>query len=114
MDVELVLLIRLLTKYAYQLAQSNQNGIMATLKRDQHSPYKWHIDHVELALVANKIRKVPKHFISENQMFVTDEGIQHIAPLIIGEETTHYHYGIPQYSQFIYQQLIQNRDKVYD
>ena len=103
-----------LTKYAYQLAQSNQSGIMTTLVRDQHSPYKWHTDHVDLALVANKIRNIPKHFISENQMFVTKECIQHIAPLIIGEEKAHYQDGIPKYSQFIYQQLLLDRDKTHD
>ncbi len=48
-----------LGKAAVELALSGHNAIMPIIKREQDSPYRWSIDHVPLADVANQEKSMP-------------------------------------------------------
>lgn len=49
----------------------------------------------DIADIANKIRYVPREFINERGNNVTDECIDYIMPLILGEVSPSYEHGLP-------------------
>lgn len=86
-----------LGKAAVELALSGHNAIMPIIKREQDSPYRWSISHVALADVANQEKTMPKNFISEDGMGITEHCRRYLAPLIQGEAYPVYKNGLPNY-----------------
>ncbi|MBQ7761042.1 MAG: 6-phosphofructokinase [Clostridia bacterium] len=81
-------------KYAVRLAEEGQGGKMVTMVRAQ-GEYKIEYSCVDASQVANKVKLVPKHFINEDGNNVTEECINYIAPLIMGERKISYENGMP-------------------
>ncbi|WP_058445350.1 6-phosphofructokinase [Legionella feeleii] len=86
-----------LGKAAVELALSGHNAIMPIIKREQDSPYRWSIDHVSLAEVANQEKSMPAEFIGADGMSITEACRCYLAPLIQGEAYPPYKNGLPDY-----------------
>lgn len=86
-----------LGKAAVELALSGHNAIMPIIKREQDSPYRWSIDHVSLAEVANQEKSMPAEFIGADGMSITEACRRYLAPLIQGEAYPPYKNGLPEY-----------------
>lgn len=86
-----------LGKAAVELALSGHNAIMPIIKREQDSPYRWSIDHVPLADVANQEKSMPAEFIAADGMGITEACRRYLAPLIHGEAYPPYKNGLPDY-----------------
>ncbi|MCP8352522.1 diphosphate--fructose-6-phosphate 1-phosphotransferase [Candidatus Synchoanobacter obligatus] len=94
-----------LAEHAYLIAEKGKTGLMACIVRESTTPYTWHTSHIPLQDIAGKTRYLPSEFISQDQMFVSDACIDYLQPLIEGEEQTPYVAGVPDYSQFIYNNI---------
>ena len=70
-------------------------GKMMSFDREQGSVYSVSVSAKEIALAANAVRSVPRHFINQKGNGVTDECLSYIAPLILGERTPKYENGLP-------------------
>lgn len=86
-----------LGKAAVELALKGQNAIMPIIIREQDSPYQWSIGQVPLSDVANQEKTMPKEFISEDGMGITEACRRYLAPLIQGEAYPPYSHGLPEY-----------------
>ncbi|VEG90689.1 6-phosphofructokinase [Legionella spiritensis] len=82
---------------AVELAVNGYNAVMPIIKREQDSPYRWSIDHVPLADVANQEKAMPPEFIGEDKMSITEACRRYLAPLIQGEAYPPYKNGLPDY-----------------
>lgn len=86
-----------LGKAAVELALEGKNAIMPIIVREQDAPYRWSIGHVPLSEVANQERAMPKEFIREDGMGITEACRRYLAPLIKGEAYPPYINGLPDY-----------------
>ena len=80
--------------YAVRLAENGQGGKMATMVRTE-GEYKIEYSYTDASQVANKVKLVPRRFINEEGNNVTEECINYIAPLIMGERKIEYENGMP-------------------
>ena len=58
------------------------SGFMATILRKPGEEYRSYFDKVPLEKVANSVRHLPSHWISEDGLDVTDDFIRYAMPLI--------------------------------
>ena len=86
-------------KAAANMALNNKNGFMPVICRDSNSPYSWSIRESELIHIANKEKTVPANFISEDGFRISQNGVDYLKPLTIGESYPKYRDGIPVYEQ---------------
>ena len=86
-----------LGRAAVKLALGGHSGVMAALVRTSSKPYRWKIEPVPLADVANHEKKMPASFISPDGFHITDACRQYLAPLIGGEDYPPYRRGLPDY-----------------
>ena len=86
-------------KVAANMALNNKNGFMPVICRDSNSPYSWSIKESELMHIANKEKTVPANFISEDGFRISQNGVDYLKPLTIGESYPKYRDGIPVYEQ---------------
>ncbi|HZF17266.1 MAG TPA: 6-phosphofructokinase [Steroidobacteraceae bacterium] len=85
-------------KAAVELAIKGHNAIMPMIKRVSSRPYRWKIDHVPLAKVANVEKHVPRNFITEDGFGITAACRRYLEPLIAGEDYPPYRNGLPAYA----------------
>lgn len=78
-------------------ATSGANGVMPAIIRISQDPYKWETRAVELELVANHEKFMPRDFISEDGFHITQKCREYLIPLITGEEYPDYENGLPKY-----------------
>jgi len=69
---------------AVQIAFEDGTGYMATTLRKKQDKYEAYFDKVDLELVANSERFLPKSWIDKNGIDVTDDFIKYAQPLIQG------------------------------
>ncbi|MFO7276566.1 MAG: 6-phosphofructokinase [Pseudomonadota bacterium] len=84
-------------KAAVELAVKGVNAVMPTIVRKSSRPYKWTIGHVPLAEVANREKKVPREYITEDGFGITEACRRYLEPLIAGEAYPPYKNGLPDY-----------------
>ncbi len=82
--------------YAVKLAEEGKGGKMVTMVRSQ-GEYKIDYSFTDASLVANNVKLVPPHFINKDGNNVTEECINYIAPLIMGERKISYENGMPNH-----------------
>ena len=75
---------------------------MMVILRDSETnePYSSVYGHMDIDLIANKTKYVPKHYINERGNQVTDECLRYILPLICGECYPEYKDGLPVFFSF--------------
>ena len=86
-----------LGRRAVEMALDGQNAVMAAIVRDTGTPYRWHIEPVALAEVANREKKLPREFIDGDGFFITAACRDYLLPLIDGEDYPPYRGGLPCY-----------------
>jgi ATP-dependent phosphofructokinase / diphosphate-dependent phosphofructokinase len=84
-------------KAAVELAVKGQNAVMPAIIRKSSKPYRWKIEPVQLAKVANVEKKVPRDFITADGFGITAKARTYLAPLIAGEDYPPYKNGLPDY-----------------
>ena len=84
-------------KAAVELAVKGINAVMPVIVRKASKPYKWTIGHVPLAEVANREKKLPREYITEDGFRITDACRRYLEPLVSGEAYPPYRDGLPQY-----------------
>ena len=70
---------------------------MAAIERISNDPYQWVIKSADVADIANEAKSVPVEWINETGNDVTNEMIDYLRPLIIGEVSLQYKDGLPVY-----------------
>lgn len=95
---------------AYALGQAaveaildGKDAIMPTIERVSNNPYRWTIGEAPLADVSNIEKALPKAFISEDGMHITQAAKDYLAPLVQGEAYPPYQHGLPDYAHYQHQ-----------
>jgi 6-phosphofructokinase 1 len=86
-----------LGKAAVELAVKGRNSVMPTIVRKSSKPYKWAVGVAELKDVANREKMMPREFITEDGLGITQKCRNYLAPLVQGEDYPPYRNGMPQY-----------------
>ena len=74
--------------------------MMVILRTEEDGEYASVYGHMDIDLIANKTKHVPKEFINEEGNNVTDECLAYILPLIKGEMYPTFKDGMPVYFRF--------------
>lgn len=85
---------------AVETAVAGKSGVMATVRRLSNHPYLLVYESADIEKIANLERKVPSAWISQDGLDVTDEMIEYLRPLILGEPAIFQNGGIPVYFSF--------------
>jgi len=84
-------------KAAVELALKGKNAVMPTIVRKSSEPYRWGIGQAPLAIVANREKKLPRNFITDDGFGITAACRRYLQPLIGGEDYPPYRQGLPAY-----------------
>lgn len=84
-------------KAAVELAIAGRNAVMPAIIRKSSKPYRWTVEPVPLADVANVEKKVPRDFITADGFGITEKCRRYLEPLIAGEDYPPYRNGLPDY-----------------
>ena len=84
-------------KAAVDYAVAGMNAVMPAIIRKSSRPYRWKIEPVPLASVANVEKKVPRQFITADGFGITAPARRYLEPLIAGEDYPPYEKGLPAY-----------------
>lgn len=86
---------------ATKLAFSGESGKMAAYVRcAEGENYHCDVKGMDVTLIANAIKKVPREFINEDENGITDKCVEYLMPLIAGECEIPYKNGIPCHFEF--------------
>ena len=86
-------------KAAVEFALAGKNAVMPTIVRESNSPYRWSVGEARLGDVANVEKKMPRDYITDDGFRITAKAREYFAPLVVGEDYTPYHNGLPQYAR---------------
>ena len=82
-------------------AQGVSREMMVILRDSEgNEEYSSVFGHMDIDLIANKTKYVPKHFINDRGNNVSDECLKYILPLIKGECYPEYSNGLPVFFEF--------------
>lgn len=84
-------------KAAVEYAVKGLHAVMPAIVRRSSRPYRWKIEPVPLADVANVEKKVPRNFITADGFGITAACRRYLLPLIAGEDYPPYRKGLPDY-----------------
>ncbi len=84
---------------AVRYAVAGKNAVMAAIKRTSQAPYRWKIEPVPLAKVANKEKMMPRNFITKDGFHITSACRAYLSPLIAGEAPQPYRNGLPAFAR---------------
>jgi 6-phosphofructokinase 1 len=84
---------------AVRYAVAGKTAVMAAIKRTSQKPYRWKVEPVPLAKVANHEKMMPRRFISADGFHITQACRDYLSPLIAGEDSPPYRNGLPVYPQ---------------
>ena len=84
-------------KAAVEYAVRGMNGVMPAIIRKSNRPYRWKIEPVPLAAVANVEKKLPRGFITADGFGITAACRRYLQPLVAGEDYPPYRDGLPDY-----------------
>ncbi|MBE6572505.1 MAG: 6-phosphofructokinase [Ruminococcaceae bacterium] len=83
------------------LAFSGESGKMAAyVRRGEGKNYCCDVEGMDVTLIANAIKKVPREFINDDENGITDKCVEYLMPLIAGECEIPYKNGIPCHFEF--------------
>jgi 6-phosphofructokinase 1 len=84
---------------AVELALAGKNAVMPVIVRKSSRPYRWSIDSVSIAAVANREKMVPRNYITADGFGITAACRRYLEPLIGGEDYPPFKAGIPVYAK---------------
>ena len=76
-------------------ALEGRDGFVTAIRRLDDEPYRWDIVPVEATAVADRERRLPQAFITDDGMQISDAGRRYLAPLIVGERPIDCAHGLP-------------------
>ncbi|WP_137940180.1 6-phosphofructokinase [Chitinivorax sp. B] len=82
---------------AVAMALDGRHGLMPAIRRLSDIPYQWDIIGVPLQDVITGDRFVPREFIADDGLHLSDAGRRYLQPLIEGEDIPTFARGLPQY-----------------
>ena len=82
---------------AVKAAIDGKTAVMMTINRADSEKYSVYFDSADISGIANGVKGVPTQFINEQGNGVTDECINYLAPLILGEVSPEYENGLPKH-----------------
>ncbi len=82
---------------AVKAAIDGKTAVMMTINRADSEKYSVYFDSADISGIANGVKGVPTEFINEQGNGVTDECINYLAPLILGEVSPEYENGLPKH-----------------
>ena len=82
---------------AVSAAYEGASGVMVSLKRVNNDPYQCITELVDIHDVANYEKKVPRHWIDEENLTMRQEFFDYVLPLIDAEVSPMYVRGLPQH-----------------
>lgn len=82
-------------KVAVERAAEGANGVMTVIQRTSDNPYQWRVGDVPIEEVANRERLLPAEFLDPSRLGVTQKALDHIRPLIAGEDYPKFTHGLP-------------------
>lgn len=86
---------RLLGNAAADRVINGFSGEMACIKRTSNKPYQIEVVFSPISKIANRVKFVPREWITEQGNDVTQELIDYVMPLVQGEMPVTYHKGVP-------------------
>lgn len=86
-------------KDAVNYALAGESGKMVCINRICSSPYICETGLIDVSEVANKEKKFPINWITEDRNDITNEGIEYLKPLIAGEVNIPTENGLPRFSR---------------
>ncbi|MGO1689718.1 MULTISPECIES: 6-phosphofructokinase [unclassified Halomonas] len=81
---------------AVTLALAGKNAMMPAIRRISQVPYQWDVISAPLSQVANQEKFMPRDFISENGLGITQACRDYLSPLIQGEDFPPFENGLPK------------------
>ena len=82
---------------AVKAAMEGATGRMAVMRRVSDAPYTLEYDTAPISEIANKVKYVPREWINEAGNDVTDEALNYIRPLLMGEPALQTVNGLPRH-----------------
>ena len=82
---------------AVSAALRGQSGVMMTFVRKNTEKYEIEISSAEISKIANAVKTVPTEYVDCMERDITKEGLDYIAPLVLGEVATEYECGMPKH-----------------
>lgn len=86
-----------LGRHAVEVALQGKTAVMVTAIRKSNSPYSVDMGDTDVKNVAGLVKHVPREWINDMGNDVTQEFIDYVYPLILGEPVVKYQRGIPDY-----------------
>lgn len=81
---------------AVTLALAGKNAMMPAIRRTSQSPYHWDVIPAPLSEVANQEKFMPRDFISDDGLAISDTCRDYLSPLIQGEDFPPFENGLPK------------------
>lgn len=85
---------RQIGSYAVECAENNISGKMVGFRRKK-GKYQIELISADVGEIVNKVKYVPREYINSEGNNVTNECMEYIAPLILGERNIKYENGLP-------------------
>ena len=86
-----------LGRHAVNLSLEGKSGVMVTAIRRSNNPYVVDMGDTDVRNVAGLVKHVPREWINERGNDVTQQFIDYVYPLILGEPVIKFENGIPDY-----------------
>ncbi len=84
-------------KKAVALSEEGKTGCMVVLKRLSNSPYQVDYSYAQIKDIANEAKSVPVDWINPEGNDITEEFVEYLRPLIIGEASLVFENGLPKF-----------------
>ena len=78
-------------------ATEGKSGVMMTINRNEGDNYSVYYDSADISGIANGVKNVPLDYINKDHNGITEECLNYLAPLIVGEVTPKYENGLPRH-----------------
>lgn len=88
--------------YALQMSMEGHTGEMMTISRLPGGTYQTRIAPYPVDQIANGVKNVPREWINDAGNDVTQEMIDYLTPLLLGEPAIPYKNGLPDYLEVLH------------
>ncbi len=78
-------------------AVSGATGVMMTIDRQNGNEYSIKIGMADISTIANGVKSVPERYINERGNGITEECLEYLRPLILGEPNISFKNGMPMH-----------------